>query len=140
MPGELPFNARVFIANFGKENYLWPECLSTPCIATLDDEDLRDYWMTGNRRGYIEHCLRTKLTVRGLKPNRALASRWFNVHTTCRNPLGTSGFIARRMIFGGPSQDRNRSQKMFVHHTRRCPVRPIQLCGVSKLLHGRTKI
>ncbi len=88
MPGELPFNARVFIANFGKENYLWPECLSTPCIATLDDEDLRDYWMTGNRRGYIEHCLRTKLTVRGLKPNRALASRWFNVHTTLSESSG----------------------------------------------------
>ena len=46
---------RTFIANFGRENYLWPECLRRSTIATLEDEDLRPFWLAGDRDGYIEH-------------------------------------------------------------------------------------
>lgn len=82
MAQQIPASARIYIANFGKENYLWPECLRRPSIATIDDEDLRDFWLSGNREGYIDHCIRTKKTVRGRTPTRALAGRWHNVHTT----------------------------------------------------------
>lgn len=82
MAQQIPASSRIYIANFGRENYLWPECLRRPSIATIDDEDLRDFWLSGDRDGYIDHCIRTKKTVRGRTPTRALAGRWYNVHTT----------------------------------------------------------
>jgi hypothetical protein len=30
---------QVYIANFGRANFLWPECQDTGTIAVLDDEE-----------------------------------------------------------------------------------------------------
>src|SRR5436190_2076553 len=70
---------RTFIANFGRENYLWPECLARPSVATLEDEDLRPLWVAGDREGYIAQCIGTKKTAAGITPTRSVASRWFNL-------------------------------------------------------------
>jgi len=72
---------KVFIANFGHENYLWPDCLKRATIATFQDEDLQPFWLAGDRAGYIAHCLATKKTSSGITPIPPVAGRWFNLAT-----------------------------------------------------------
>jgi hypothetical protein len=70
---------KTFIANFGRENYLWPECLDRSTVATFEDEDLRPLWLAGDREAYIERCVKTRTTARGVTLPRHVASRWFNL-------------------------------------------------------------
>jgi hypothetical protein len=73
---------RVFIANFGFENYLWPTCKERPSVATLEDEDLRPFSLAGDRVGYVAYCLARKKTRRGITPPASVASRWFSLSAT----------------------------------------------------------
>lgn len=70
---------KTFIANFGRQNQLWPTCLSRSTVATFEDEDLWPLWEAGDKEAYISHCIRHKKTVKGLTPTRSVASRWFNL-------------------------------------------------------------
>jgi hypothetical protein len=79
---------RVFIANFGFENYLWPTCRQRPSVATLEDEDLRPFSLAGDREGYIAHCLARKKTRRGITPPASVASRWFSLSATIASTDG----------------------------------------------------
>jgi hypothetical protein len=70
---------KTFIANFGRENYLWPSCRSRPSVATFEDEDTWPLWLANDREGYIARCIATKRTAKGITPTRSVASRWFNL-------------------------------------------------------------
>jgi hypothetical protein len=72
---------KVVIANFGLENVLWPVCRDRATVATYEDEDLRPFWLAGDRAGYVAHCIATKKTAAGITPPKATASRWFNLAT-----------------------------------------------------------
>ena len=69
---------RVFIANFGRENYEWPECLERSAIATMNDVAVQGFWESGNREAYIQQRMKGK-TAAGIAPTRPVASRWFNL-------------------------------------------------------------
>lgn len=70
---------RTFIANFGQANYLWPSCLKRSTVATFEDEDLRPLWLAGDREAFIQRCMKTRTTARGIAPTRPVAARWFNL-------------------------------------------------------------
>jgi hypothetical protein len=70
---------KVFIANFGIANKLWPVCRERSTVATINDDDLHALWLAGDRDGYIECCVTTKKTAAGITPTRPVASRWFNL-------------------------------------------------------------
>jgi hypothetical protein len=70
---------KVFIANFGRENYLWPECLARSSVATLEGEDVHPLREAGDREAYIALSMATKTTAAGIAPTRPVASRWFNL-------------------------------------------------------------
>jgi hypothetical protein len=70
---------KSFIVNLGRENYLWPTCLSHSIIASLEDEDTWPFWLANDRDGYIARCIATKKTAAGITPTRSVASRWFNL-------------------------------------------------------------
>ncbi len=70
---------KTFIANFGRENNLWPDCHTRSTVAAYEDEDLRPLWLAGDREGYIARCIATKTTAAGITPTRQVASRWFNI-------------------------------------------------------------
>lgn len=70
---------KVFIANFGQENHLWPSCLAKATIATFEDEDLWPLRQAHDRDGYIARCIETKQTAAGITPTKQVASRWFNL-------------------------------------------------------------
>lgn len=70
---------KVFIANFGQENYLWPKCLERGTVATINNEILQPFWERGDRPGYIAYALAHQKTARGEIPTRSVASRWFGL-------------------------------------------------------------
>jgi hypothetical protein len=78
----------TYIANFGRGNYLWPECLDKSTIATFEDEDVRDFWLAGDRESYIRYAVANKRTARGITPTRSVASRWFNIETIISTTSG----------------------------------------------------
>jgi len=73
---------KVFIANFGRENYAWPDCLARGTIATMNDVAVQGFWQAGDREGYIQNRIRLHKTASGNTPTRPVASRWFNLMTT----------------------------------------------------------
>ena len=81
---------KVFIANFGRQNYLWPECLAKSTVATINAIASHALWEAGDREGFIQHQLRYETTAAGIKPTRPVASRWFNLMTIV---VETSGDI-----------------------------------------------
>jgi hypothetical protein len=72
---------RVFIANFGRGNYAWPDCLARSSIATMNDVAVQGFWEVGDREGYIQRCMKYNKTAAGIAPTRPIASRWFNLMT-----------------------------------------------------------
>lgn len=71
---------KVFIANFGQENYEWPACLDRGTVATMNDVDAQPLWEQGKREEYIVSRMRGK-TAAGLTPTRQVAARWYNLMT-----------------------------------------------------------
>lgn len=69
---------KVFIANFGRENYEWPECLARGTVATMNEVVAQRFWDAGDREGYIQERMKGK-TAAGNTPTRPVASRWFNL-------------------------------------------------------------
>src|SRR5437868_3097797 len=70
---------KAFIANFGRENHLWRDCLERSTIATLEGEDVRPLRLAGDREEYIRITVATRRTAKGILPTRQVASRWFNL-------------------------------------------------------------
>jgi hypothetical protein len=69
----------VFIANFGRGNALWADCLSKSVIATFADEDIHALWRARDKDRFIDLCVSSKMTAAGIPPTRSVASRWYNV-------------------------------------------------------------
>lgn len=78
----------VYIANFGRHNIMWQDCLARSTVATVEDENVRLFWLAGDRQGYIEYCIQNMKTVAGLTPTRAVASRWFEIGNVVTNTAG----------------------------------------------------
>lgn len=79
---------KVYIANFGRENYAWPDCLARHEIATMQDTRVHDLWRVGDRAGYIDFCVANLKTMKGIAPTRAVAGRWFNLGTIITESSG----------------------------------------------------
>ena len=71
---------KVFISNFGQENYEWPVCLERGTVATMNDVDAQPLWEQGKREEYILSRMQGK-TAAGLSPTRPVAARWYNLMT-----------------------------------------------------------
>jgi hypothetical protein len=71
---------QVYIANFGRANFLWPECRDKGQIVVLDDEKIHPFWLARDPEGYFEYAQKHMTTNAGTPVSRALASRWYNVN------------------------------------------------------------
>ena len=78
---------KVFIANFGEENYEWPVCLGRGTVATMNDVEAQPLWEARDRESYIVNRMRGK-TAAGLTPTRAVAARWYNLMTIISETSG----------------------------------------------------
>ena len=77
----------VFIANFGRENYEWPECRRRGTIATMNEADMQAFWEKGDRETYVALSVARK-TAAGMEPTKMVASRWFNLITIVSESAG----------------------------------------------------
>jgi len=78
---------KVFIANFGRENYEWTVCQARSTVATMNDVSAQPYWEAGDREGYIQLRMKGK-TAAGITPTKPVASRWFNLMTIISESSG----------------------------------------------------
>jgi hypothetical protein len=81
-------SGRVYIANFGKANWAWPECLQRSTIVVMDDERVHPFWQKGDRTGYVEHAQKVLRLASGGPVIKPVASRWFNLNTVLMETAG----------------------------------------------------
>ncbi len=79
---------RVFIANFGQSNYLWPKCLERSTVATINNERVHPFWERRDRDGFVDFAVANLKTARMEIPTRAVASRWFGVNVAIAETSG----------------------------------------------------
>ncbi len=79
---------KVFIANFGEENYEWPTCKEKATVATMNDIEGQRLWEQGKREEYIDSAMKYDKTAAGLKPTKAVAARWYNLMTIVSETSG----------------------------------------------------
>lgn len=79
---------KVFIANFGRGNAMWPDCLRDNTIATVDDLEVHPFWEARDRKGYIDYAVKHLKTAQGAIPTKPVASRWYGLTDTIRDTQG----------------------------------------------------
>jgi hypothetical protein len=72
---------KVYVANFGRQNYEWPICRERGTVATMNGLIAQKYWEQRDREGYVASRMANDLTAAGKTPTKATASRWFNLMT-----------------------------------------------------------
>jgi hypothetical protein len=78
----------VYIANFGRGNWAWPDCLKRQSIAVMDDVRVHPYWKQGDREGYIRQAQTYLRLASGERVIKPVASRWFNLNTVLMETAG----------------------------------------------------
>jgi hypothetical protein len=71
---------RVYISNFGKGNWAWPECYQRPALVVMDDVRVHLFWKARDRDGYIREAQKVFKQPDGSQLTRPVASRWFNLN------------------------------------------------------------
>lgn len=79
---------RVYIANMGEANALWPRAHANSTILTYDNVNLHPYWQAGDRDGYIAKAVGEATTARGDRPTKQTAGRWYNLIEELRKTEG----------------------------------------------------
>lgn len=70
---------KVYVANFGERNTLWPQCLAHSHIKTINEASSFHYVSENDKSGFIINAVKNDLTARGVRPSKTTASRWYNV-------------------------------------------------------------
>jgi hypothetical protein len=79
---------RVYIANFGKENWAWPNYKARQAISVMDDERLHPFWKSQDREGYIREAQNVLRLASGGPVIKPVASRWYNLNTILMETVG----------------------------------------------------
>lgn len=85
---DIPDTGRVYIANFGEANVLWPTAKANSSVLTIDNVNVHPFWRAGDRQGYIAAAQESNFTARGVRPTKQTAGRWFNLIEELRDTEG----------------------------------------------------
>ena len=78
---------KVYIANCGEGNALWPVAKANSTLITVDNYSVHPYWQKGDRAGFIETAQRVTWNALGERPSRQTAGRWFNLVNEMRDTV-----------------------------------------------------
>jgi len=78
---------RVYIANFGEANALWPIAKANSTILTIDNVEVHPFWQAGDREGFIAAAQEATLTARKERPAKQTAGRWYNLIDELRDSV-----------------------------------------------------
>jgi hypothetical protein len=81
---------RVYISNFGRGNWAWPQCLARPALAVMDDARLHTFWKNDDKEGYVREAQKLLRQRNGRAIIKPVASRWFSLNNIF---MQTSGDI-----------------------------------------------
>ena len=79
---------RVYIANMGEGNALWPIAKANNTIITIDNVAVHPLWQAGDRQGFIETTIALIKTARRETPSRQTAGRWYNLVSELQDTEG----------------------------------------------------
>lgn len=79
---------KVYIANFGRQNYEWPACRDRGTVATMNSVEAQKFWAANDRESYVAYRMAHDTTAAGKKPTKATASRWFNLMSIVTETAG----------------------------------------------------
>lgn len=79
---------KVYIANFGRENYEWPTCLERSTVATMIHRDTKSFYDAGDHKGFVNWSIANAKAASGLTPTPSLAKRWYNAMETIEHTEG----------------------------------------------------
>jgi len=79
---------RVYIANFGKGNWAWPECRDRGALSIMDDARVHRFWKDGDKDGYIRQAQRDLRLAGGGHLPTTVASRWYNLNNIFMETIG----------------------------------------------------
>lgn len=79
---------RVYIANFGRANWAWPECLRRHSIAVMDDERIHRFWQARDKDAYVREAQRVIRHADGSALTKPVASRSFNLNDVVMQTAG----------------------------------------------------
>jgi hypothetical protein len=68
----------VFIANFGYDNFNWPQCLERNVVCGMMRLGCYDYFINNDSNGFVERCITSEKTAYGTVPSQATARGWYN--------------------------------------------------------------
>ena len=71
--------SKIYIANFGISNALWPKCLEKSSLETFSHISALPFVQNSDHEGFIANAMANEWTARGVRPNKGTASRWYNV-------------------------------------------------------------
>lgn len=71
--------AKIYIANFGISNALWPRCLTNSYVETFSHSSALPFVQNDDKIGFIVNAMKNEWTARGVRPNKGTACRWYNV-------------------------------------------------------------
>src|ERR1035438_9002738 len=94
----------VYIANFGRGNWAWPDCLGSSTLVVMDDERVHPFWLSNDRDGYIREAQKVLRLASGGAVPKPVASRWFNFNTILATTAGDLWIHRERQNSGGRSQ------------------------------------
>jgi hypothetical protein len=78
----------VYIANFGRGNWAWPDCLRSSTLVVMDDERVHPFWLRNDRDGYIQEAQKVLRLASGGPVPKPVASRWFNLNAILATTAG----------------------------------------------------
>ena len=70
---------KIYVANFGISNALWPNCLKESCVETFSHSSALPFVQSEDKAGYVANAMANERTAHGIRPNKGTASRWYNV-------------------------------------------------------------
>lgn len=79
---------RVYIANLGQANSLWPMAKANSTLATFDNVAVHGFWQAGDRDGFIAAAMANTVTALGQPPTKPTAGRWYNLMDELRETEG----------------------------------------------------
>jgi hypothetical protein len=73
---------KTIACNFGVANWAWPDCLATGTVCVMDDVRVHDFYLAGDRDGYVRRALEV-LKLDGAEPVvPAVAAKWYGLVET----------------------------------------------------------
>lgn len=82
---------KALVANFGRGNFLWDECLERSAIETFHSEDLFQPWKEQDEAAFYRNA-HSKKRRDGTFPNRGTVTRWYRHMTVLSQSCGEIWF------------------------------------------------